>query len=276
MEPFVLQNNPYFLLENWMNQFPHLMAGITSKNGGYSEGEFKSLNLGFHVGDVLKDVRLNRSEISTRLEFPLDSWIGAEQTHNDTILKVTRADRGKGAECYDDSLKDTDGFYTDEKGILLTLCYADCVPLFFIAPERGVIGVAHAGWKGTVKQIAKKMVELWQTEGIAPEQIFAVIGPSICEKCYIVDKRVIDFVQKVLEDVEKKPYNLINEGQYSLDLREVNRLLLLKAGIPEQQILVTGYCSSCDREHFFSHRRDHGRTGRMLSFIGWKEDSSRL
>ena len=276
MEPFILQNNPYFLLENWMNQFPHLMAGITSKNGGYSEGEFKSLNLGFHVGDVLKDVQLNRSEIATKLEFPLDSWIGAEQTHNDNILKVTRADRGKGAECYATSLKDTDGFYTDEKGILLTLCYADCVPLFFIAPERGVIGVAHAGWKGTVKQIAKKMVELWQKEGIAPEQIFAAIGPSICEKCYIVDKRVIDFVQKVLEDVEKKPYNLICEGQYSLDLREVNRLLLLKAGIPEQQILVTDYCSSCDREHFFSHRRDQGRTGRMLSFIGWKEDSSRI
>jgi polyphenol oxidase len=276
MEPFVLQENPYFLLEKWMNQFPGCMAGITAKNGGFSSGEFKSLNLGFHVGDILQDVRANRNKISTQLEFPLKFWVGAEQTHNDFIQKVTKVDQGKGSVSYDDSFKDTDGFYTDEKGILLTLCYADCVPLFFIAPERGMIGVAHAGWKGTVKQIATQMVELWQKEGIVPEQIFATIGPSICEKCYIVDKRVIDFVQKVLVDVEKKPYNLIKEDQYSLDLREVNRLLLLKAGIPEHQIMMTGYCSSCDQEHFFSHRRDQGRTGRMLSFIGWKEDLIRL
>lgn len=272
MEPFVLQDNPYFLLEKWMSQFPGLKAGITAKDGGYSTGEFNSLNLGFHVGDILKDVRANRNEISTLLEFPLKSWVGAEQTHHDFIRKVTKVDKGKGSVSYDDSFKDTDGFYTDELGILLTLCYADCVPLFFIAPERGMIGIAHAGWKGTVKQIAAKMVELWKKEGIVPKQIFAAIGPSICEKCYIVDKRVIEFVQKVLEDVEKKPYNLIKEDQYSLDLREVNRLLLLKAGIPEQQILMTGYCSSCEQEHFFSHRRDQGRTGRMLSFIGWREE----
>jgi polyphenol oxidase len=276
MEPFILQKNPYFLIERWMSQFPGLVAGITTKNDGYSMGKFKSLNLGFHVDDVQKDVRSNREKISTLIEFPLTSWVGAEQTHNTVIRKITSIDQGKGSESYEDSFKGTDGFYTDDLGILLTLCFADCVPLFFIAPERGMIGVAHAGWKGTVKQIANQMVELWKTEGIAPEQIFAAIGPSICEKCYIVDKHVIEFVQKILEDVEKKPYNQIKEGQYSLDLREVNRLLLCKAGIPEQNILMTGHCSSCEHEQFFSHRRDQGRTGRMLSFIGWKEDSSRL
>jgi YfiH family protein len=214
--------------------------------------------------------------VAEDIQFPLTHWVGAEQTHGNRIQKVSGADRGKGSSIYDSSFKETDGFYTNEKGILLTLCYADCVPLFFIAPDHGMIGAAHAGWKGTVQQIAVKMIELWGLEGIRPQQIFVTIGPSICKKCYIVDKHVIDLVQNILVDVEEKPYNLVKDDEYCLDLREVNRLILLKAGVPEKNISMSRYCSSCDQDEFFSHRRDHGRTGRMLSYIGWKEDSCHL
>ncbi|MDP4085398.1 MAG: peptidoglycan editing factor PgeF [Bacillota bacterium] len=276
MEPFVLQNPTHFVIEKWMSQFPGLVAGMTTKNEGFSKGEFKSLNLGFHVGDNLCDVVSNRQKVSENIQFPLEYWVGAEQTHHHVIQKVKKVDRGKGATNYEESYKGIDGFYTDETGILLTLCYADCVPLFFIAPMKRMIGLAHAGWKGTTKEIAKQMIELWKGEGIPPEEIFVVIGPSICKKCYIVNKYVIDIVQKILVDVEKKPYNLFQEDQYFLDLRELNRLLLRKAGVPEQNIAVTEYCSSCHENEFFSHRRDKGKSGRMLSFIGWKEDSSYL
>jgi copper oxidase (laccase) domain-containing protein len=119
------------------------------------------------------------------------------------------------------------------------------------------------------------MIHAWAKEGIKPEQISVVIGPSICEKCYIVDKRVIKLVENTLVGVEKLPYNLISDGQYSLDLREVNRQILLKSGVPDTNILMTGFCSSCDGE-FFSHRRDQGKTGRMLTFIGWKETTKHL
>lgn len=139
-----------------------------------------------------------------------------------------------------------------------------------------MIGAAHAGWKGTVGQIAKRMVTAWGEEGITPEQIFVVIGPSICEKCYIVDKRVIDLVENTLEDGGMLPYTLIKEGQYSLDLRELNRKILLSAGVPDRNILSTGFCTSCDKKQFFSHRRAEGRAGRMLSFIGWKEKTNHL
>ncbi|MCQ6279741.1 peptidoglycan editing factor PgeF [Bacillus sp. EB600] len=276
MEPFVLQKKSHFFIKNWTDQFANLVAGITTKMDGYSQDEFTSLNLGFHVGDYLSAVCANRNKVAEDLNFPLNNWVGAEQTHDNQIRKVTRADRGRGSNRYDTSFQGTDGFYTDEKGILLTLCYADCVPLLFIAPEQGMIGAAHAGWKGTVKQIAAKMIGLWGMEGILPEHIFVSIGPSICKKCYIVDKRVIDLVQNILVDVEEKPYNLVKDAEYCLDLREVNRLVLQKAGVPEQNISMSGYCSSCDQDEFFSHRRDQGRTGRMVSFIGWKEDSCRL
>jgi hypothetical protein len=276
MEPFVLKNQSFFTIDSWTRQFPGLVAGITTKSGGASKGNFETLNLGFHVGDDISDVCSNREKVADLLEFPLNHWVGAEQTHDIVLKKITKADRGKGSNSYKHSFKSTDGFYTNEEGILLTLCFADCVPLFFIAPEKKMIGAAHAGWKGTVHQIAKQMITAWRREGIDPEQIFVVIGPSICEKCYIVDKHVINFVEKLLEDVEILPYNLIKEGQFSLDLRELNRKILLAAGVPNGNILTTGFCSCCDDKEFYSHRRDQGRTGRMLSFIGWKETTNRL
>jgi YfiH family protein len=276
MEPFVLKKQSYFSIPAWEEHFPGLIAGFTTRNGGVGTSDYHSMNLGFHVGDDLSVVCENRRRLAMDIQFPLDSWVGAEQVHDAVILKAGKEDRGKGSVSYNSAIKGTDGFYTDQKGILLTLCYADCVPLFFMAPEHGMIGIAHAGWKGTVKQIAVNMIKQWGLEGIPPEQIFVTIGPSICKKCYIVDKHVIDLVQNILVDVEKKPYNLIKDEQYSLDLQEVNKMLLRKAGVPEKNMMKTDYCSSCHQDQFFSHRRDHGSTGRMLSFIGWKEDSCLL
>ena len=271
MEPFVLNNRTSFSIESWEKLFPRLVAGISTKNGGGSKGDFETLNLGFHVGDVKDTVCSNRNKLSKHLQFPLDHWVGAEQTHDIVIRKVTRSDRGKGANSYSNAFKGTDGFYTKEEGILLTLAFADCVPLFFISPKQGMIGTAHAGWKGTVNEIARHMVEAWSREGIEADNIFVAIGPSICEKCYIVNDYVINFVENTLVDTDKKPYNLLGKGQYTLDLRELNKLILMKAGVPEENILITSLCTSCDDNEFFSHRRDKGKTGRMLSYIGWKE-----
>lgn len=275
MEPFTFTNQSYFSISHWIESFPGLIAGITSKNGGNSTGVHESFNMGFHVGDRIEAVCSNRNKLANLIQFPLDSWVGAEQTHDTVIRKMSKSDTGKGAYSYDNAFKGTDGFYTNEEGILLTLCYADCVPLFFISPEHRMIGAAHAGWKGTVNEIARKMVEKWGEEGISPNQIFAAIGPSICEKCYIVNDYVINFVENTLEDVDKKPYNTIKEGQYSLDLRELNKIILLKSGVPEKNIQSTKLCSSCDQTEFFSHRRDQGKTGRMLSYIGWKETTEK-
>ncbi|MEH7011938.1 peptidoglycan editing factor PgeF [Neobacillus niacini] len=273
MEPFAHHNQSYFSIRNWMEMNPGLVAGLTTKKGGSSIGVFENLNMGFHVGDQVEAVCSNRNKLANLIQFPLNHWVGAEQTHDTVIRKITKADRGIGADTYDNAFKGTDGFYTNEEGILLTLCYADCVPLFFISPDHRMIGAAHAGWKGTVNEIARKMVEKWREEGIAPNQIFVAIGPSICEKCYIVNDYVINFVENTLEDVEKKPYNTIKEGQYTLDLRELNKMILLKTGVPEKNIQISNLCSSCDKSEFFSHRRDQGKTGRMLSYIGWKETS---
>jgi YfiH family protein len=273
MEPFVLKTKEYFTIEAWEKKWPDLVIGFTTKNGGVSQQDYSSFNFGFHVGDLVESVCHNKQKLSSIIEFPIENWVAAEQTHGINIKRIEKEVSGSGSYQYDDSIPDTDGFFTTDKGILLTLCYADCVPIYFIDKATKRIGIAHAGWKGSVNGIAKKMILNWVSEGSNPKDILVAIGPSICEKCYIVDDYVIDFVQKILEDVEKKPYNLIDKGQYHLNLKQLNKLLLIQAGINESNIFVTEYCSSCHEKEFFSHRRDNGKTGRMMSFIGWKEDS---
>jgi polyphenol oxidase len=272
MEPFVNKHNEFFTIESWEKAWSNLIAGFTTKNGGFSSMPYSTLNFGLHVGDSEESVVKNKQKLSALIDFPTKTWVAAEQTHGTVIKQIVKEDSGRGLINYSDSIQNTDGFYTQEKGILLTMCYADCVPIYYIDQITKTIGIVHAGWKGTVNGIATRMIDLWKTLGIDPQTILVTIGPSICKKCYIVDDYVINYVQNILEDVEQKPYNLIVKGQYHLDLKELNRLLLLKSGVKETNIHVTGLCSSCDEQEFFSFRRDNGTTGRMMSFIGWKED----
>lgn len=272
MEPFILKETRYFLIKEWVEKFPNLVAGFTSKNGGSSESHFSTLNLGLHVNDTTAHVRENRQCLADALQLPINKWLGAEQTHKVNIANAKRNDAGKGSLSYEESFKDTDGFFTIDKGILLTLCFADCVPLFFYHKESGAIGLAHAGWKGTVNGIAEEMVKKFRTEGIEEKEIHVIIGPSICRNCYIVDEPVISLVKNRLGHFGNEMFNQVQENQFKLDLKQVNKAILLHAGVSEENIQISNLCTSCHEEHFFSHRRDKGSTGRMMSFIGWKED----
>ncbi|HWO77874.1 MAG TPA: peptidoglycan editing factor PgeF [Bacillus sp. (in: firmicutes)] len=272
MEPFQLQTEEYFIIRPWSHIDSSLVAGFTTRKNGVSPFPKASLNLAFHVGDTLDDVQSNRKKLSELLNFPVDYWVSTEQVHDTKIQTVSRETRGRGAFSLDDCIRETDGLLTNEKGVLLTLCYADCVPVYFFDPVSKWIGVAHAGWKGTTRNIAGKMVKMLQEKGVSLSNLKAAIGPSICKTCYIVDDRVVDAVRDLLEENDEKPYNEVETGQYQLDLKQLNLQLLKKAGIQESNIAVTNYCSSCDSDWFFSHRRDRGITGRMLSFIGWRED----
>ncbi|PKG22117.1 peptidoglycan editing factor PgeF [Niallia nealsonii] len=269
MEPFILQDKEYFTIESWCEKHPQLTAGFSTKNGGLSKKDLASLNIAFHVNDAEETVRKNRQILADKLHFPMDNWVSAEQTHKLTIKKITKADRGKGAYNYKSAVPDTDGFFTLEKGVLLTLCYADCVPLYFFHPQTGAVGIAHAGWKGTVLGIAKEMIEMFRSHDIDSKEVQIVIGPSITEQHYMVDRKVIGEVDNIIKGA-KKPYKLVSPGQYQLNLQQLNWQILMDAGAKEEYIRITGYCTSEDKDYFFSHRRDHGKTGRMMSFIGWR------
>nr|WP_318538719.1 peptidoglycan editing factor PgeF [Geobacillus thermoleovorans] len=165
--------------------------------------------------------------------------------------------------------------YTDEAEVLLALCFADCVPIYFVAPSAGLVGLAHAGWRGTAGGIAGHMVRLWQTrEHIAPSDIYVAIGPAIGPCCYTVDDRVVDSLRPTLPPESPLPWRETSPGPYALDLKEANRLQLIAAGVPNSHIYVSERCTSCEEALFFSHRRDRGTTGRMLAFIGRREETA--
>ncbi|SFI61438.1 MULTISPECIES: peptidoglycan editing factor PgeF [unclassified Bacillus (in: firmicutes)] len=267
-EPFTYKDGMLHL-HMWEELGP-IIAGFTTKEGGVSTGPFYTMNLGLHVHDKVEDVHENRRLLAEKLHVPLETWICSEQVHDHHVAKVGKQERGKGVFSYEDGIPNTDGIYTKDTDVLLTSCYADCVPLYFYAPSYRMIGLAHAGWKGTVKGIASEMIGKWKDEGIPLGDIHVAIGPSIGACCYVVDERVLSAAKQVLHS--SVPYDMVSDGQYAIDLKEINRLLCLQAGIKEEQIAMSSLCTSCETQLFFSHRRDHGKTGRMLSFIGFKED----
>lgn len=270
---FERRDKTHLTLTAWNDLIDGLTVGFSTKSGGGSTGNFSSLNLGLHVKDQPEIVRENREILARELSFPLKKWVFAEQVHSNKIMKVNKFSRGKGIHTYEDGLAGCDGVYTSEKGIMLSLCFADCVPLFFIAPKHSLIGLAHAGWKGTVKDIAGKMVKKWQEdEGVDAKDIYVAIGPSIGGCCYIVDEIVISSIDKHVVKNYPLPYKTLSNGKYQLDLKLLNEHYLRNVGIAEDHILISGLCTSCEEELFFSHRRDNGHTGRMLSFIGINEE----
>ncbi|SDH91376.1 peptidoglycan editing factor PgeF [Alteribacillus bidgolensis] len=252
---------------------PSLLAGITTRKGGEGVKPFDSLNTAFHVGDEPQTVIANRKNIGKELGFPLSSWTASEQVHGNEIIKIRGEDKGKGALSRQSAAGEADGMYTNEKGLLLVSFYADCVPLIFFAPAAEFVGLAHAGWKGTALNIGGKFVNTWvQTEKINIEDIYVVIGPSISQEAYEVDDKVISQLEKLIPSYKPVPWYSTQKGRFQLDMKEMNKVLLEVAGLPSENIFVSSYCTYSEKELFFSHRRDGGGTGRMMSFIGLKEN----
>jgi YfiH family protein len=281
LEPFVRNEQvgqpDLFYIEKWMNSFPGLTAGFTSRHGGLSTQPFTSLNCGLHVGDAAEAVIQNREILAGALETSLDRFVFAEQVHSNEVVVLTGADRGKGIFARDNAIQAKDGFVSNEKGLVIGALFADCVPLFFYDPIKQVIGLAHAGWRGTVGKISIATCSMMtQAFGSSPEDIHVAIGPSIGVCCYEVDYTVSDAVKEVFMEMEIETDLQIKvllerpNGKFSLNLQELNRILLRKAGILSSHIEVTQLCTSCSTNWFFSHRKEGGSTGRMMAWMAMK------
>lgn len=266
-EPFQQGNHSsYLAIKKWQEAAPKLKAGFTTRNGGVSPDPFATLNLGLHVSDEKENVLKNRQLLAENLKMPLTDWAAGEQIHQTNVEKLTGSDRGSGSTDYQQAIRATDGFMTKERGILCTVCYADCVPLFFFDPETGFIGIAHAGWKGTVSRMAEQMVEKLTAEGVSLKDLLVCIGPCISRDYYEVDEHVI---REISAADQEKVVTVKGEGRFLLDLKQLNVEILLQAGVLRNNIDVTAYCTYREESLFFSHRRDKGKTGRMLGFIGY-------
>lgn len=251
--------------------FEGLTAGFSTRLGGSSLPPRDGLNTALHVGDEESAVIANRRAIADALGWPFEAWTCAEQVHGCRVVRVTGDERGMGRLSRQSAIQDADALITDEPDILLTMFFADCVPLYFYDPEHEALGLAHAGWKGTVDDVAGETIRaMSEAFGTAPAQLFAAIGPSIGACCYEVDDNVMNRVREVVPDDESF-HVPSSEGKSRLNLKEINKHLMIKAGILPSRIELSGWCTSCSTDLFFSHRKERGQTGRMMSWLGKKK-----
>jgi YfiH family protein len=162
---------------------------------------------------------------------------------------------------------ESDGIITNQPGVMIGVCIADCIPILLLDPAKRVVAALHAGWQGTAGEIARQGVEaLVAMFDVKPRNILAAVGPGIGRCCYEVDTPVIDVFKS-----RSAGYEAFAEakgaGKWQLDLSLANRRQLLAAGIPEENIETTDLCVCCEHDLFFSYRRDGGDTGRQMGFI---------
>ncbi len=233
-------------------------AFFTTRWGGVSVPPFASLNLGLHVGDDPRAVRENRRVVGEILAFPPENWAVAQQIHGTTVVRVGPEDAGAGALSLSTAVPGVDGLLTTAPDLPLVGFFADCVPLFFWDDAGRMVGLAHAGWRGTAGGIGRRMLQLFREElGVLPERIRVALGPAIGPCCYRVGEEVAALFPR--EVVTR------DAAGVSLNLVRANRLDLEAAGVTEIQ--VAGICTACRTDLFFSHRGEKGHTGRMAALI---------
>jgi YfiH family protein len=232
---------------------------VLTRQGGVSPAPWHSLNVGGTVGDGADRVRENRARSFAALGRTLHSLFDVWQVHSaDAVF----ADAPRPL---DAAHVKADIIFTDKPEVTLYMRFADCVPILLHDPKKGVVGIAHAGWLGTVRNTSTAAVRaMTERYGSQPEDIMAAIGPSIGVDHYEVGPDVISQVEqsfgsdasRIIED---------HNGRTHLDLWAANRIQLERSGV--EQIEVAGLCTACHLDDWFSHRAEKGKTGRFGALI---------
>lgn len=238
-------------------------AHVSTRHGGVSPAPWQSLNLSITRGDERARVEENRDRLTAAIGVQATALVRCRQVHGTGVAKVDWSDANQWKE-------QTDALITDAVGLPLLLLFADCVPLLLYDQRRHVLGVCHAGWRGTVNGMV--MATLWAMQAAydtAPADVLACIGPSIGPTSYEVGPEVLNMATAKLADAahfftypngaDSKPY---------FDLWAANVAQLTAAGVPADQIEVSGIDTAQTTSDFFSHRAEQGRCG-LFSLVAW-------
>ena len=223
---------------------PGFVFAFSTRRGGVSEGPYRSLNLGRSTGDRPLSVAENRRRLLVSLGLDPDRLATAGQVHGTAVTRAVAP--GLHPDC--------DALLTTTPGLALAVTAADCLPILYGAP--GAVAAAHSGWRGTAAGAPEAaLVALCGAAGVAPGAVSIHLGPGIRGCCYRVGPEVAD---RFPEAALRRDGDTIH-----LDLPSAVRLRLLAAGVPSGAIHDTNACTCCNPDWYFSHRRDHGLTGRQ-------------
>lgn len=232
---------------------------LFTRHGGVSPEPWSSLNVGGTVGDDLERVKENRLLSFYALGRAPESAFEVWQVHSADVVCV-RAPRPQG-----ESLRQADIILTDTHEVTLFMRFADCVPILLHDARKGVVGLAHAGWRGTLNDVASATVNAMRKHYDSnPADITAGIGPSIGPDHYQIGADVILQVMQKYGD-ESELLLKSHNGKIHFDLWKANHLMLERAGVGK--IENAEICTACHTADWFSHRAEKGRTGRFGALI---------
>ena len=240
-------------------ELPGLTQAVFSRHGGSSPTPWKSLNLGGTVGDDPSRVAENLARLVGCVGYRTGDLVQVRQIHSAEVILANEPM---------DAIKQGDAIITNTTGLLLLMRFADCVPILLVDRVKKAVGIAHAGWQGTVKEVSYHAVRAMQTHfGSDPSQISAGIGPSIGPDHYYVQDDVIARVKQAFPQQFDAIITQDADG-VKLDLWKANMFSLQRAGV--EDIEVSRICTACHPRHWFSHRGEQGKTGRFGAVIGIK------
>ncbi|MEW6189032.1 MAG: peptidoglycan editing factor PgeF [Actinomycetota bacterium] len=238
-----------------------ILVIFSTRMGGVSPPPYNFLNLAFDVGDKWENVIKNRRILC--LAFGLDpaSLTTAEQVHEDRVAQVNEDSVGQGA-FGGIPIPRIDALVTNLNMVPLALFFADCVPIAIVDPMKRVIGIAHAGWRGTYLGISSNLVNLMMNRfNCRASDLLVFMGPCIGACCYRLEsKRLNQFKRKFPRSMEVRQNG-------SFDLTAPNVEQLEGVGIPRQNIYSASICTSCNTDLFFSYRAENCKTGRQTGLV---------
>ena len=244
--------------------------GFSTRIGGVSPAPWDSLNLGVGRGDDMDRVRENYRRFCAALGVDEHRAVLSKQVHEDNVRHVTAEDCGKGLFRNRDYTS-VDAMVTDTPGIPLVVFSADCGIILLHDPVNGAVGAAHAGWRGAaggiVYKTVRRMQELFGTD---PGDLRAAIGAAIGPCCFETDGDVPEAMRAALGAIANA-YITVKGPKFHVDLAGLNRQWLLRAGLLPERIEVSGICTACRPDLFWSHRKMGDQRGVQVAVISLKE-----
>lgn len=243
-----------------------LKHAISTRIGGVSRGNHKSLNISYKVSDDRLKVEMNRRILSQALDIDLEKTVHLTQVHSDKVFHLTAENRPPAGE----PMGEGDALITDLPNVPICILVADCLPILFYDQAHQAIGLAHAGWRGTVAGIAVKTLDaMREAFGTRPEEAKAVLGPAIGPCCYEVGSDVKREVERAFSDAGEL-LEQTGASHWKLNIPEANARRLMEAGMDPDRIIRSGLCTVEHLGWFYSHRAEAGPqtpTGRFGAFM---------
>lgn len=241
---------------------------VTTRHGGVSEGAYASFNPGEYSGDDPEAVSENRKLLADAIGIPSGRIFAPFQVHGAEIRSIEPFFLSLPLDEQQAYLHGVDALVTNVPDVCIAVATADCVPVLLYAPDVKAVAAVHAGWRGTVQQIAAKTVRFLVEEYNAdPSLMKAGIAPSISQEAFEVGEEVVEAFREAGFDMQRILKRKEETGKAHIDLWEANRLQLLNSGLVAENIEVAGICTYTHHDEFFSARRLGIRSGRMLSGI---------